>query len=176
MPDQEIIEACLAGDEQSWDLVRAWVSEVVHARLWLDGVSADDIISDTLLKLLLNFRARRFRHESSLKTYTQQITRYTLISTIRRHARGMQPACDPAKEQPDPMTPLQTLEEMEQAEVFERVFALIDARCKEIWHMIFAEQLQYSEIGRRLDMTENAVKGKVFRCKEEAIAIRKRLY
>ena len=173
--DREIIEGYLAGNEVHHATIAAWVRQVVHARLWLDDISSDDIISDTLLKLVVNFRAKKFKHESSLKTYVQQITRYTLVNTVRNHERAQQYMLETADDPPDVPTPLDIVEEKEKAVIFERIFNLIDERCREIWHMIFNEQLPYKEIGRRLGVTEDTVKGRVFRCKEEAILLQKRI-
>jgi DNA-directed RNA polymerase specialized sigma24 family protein len=70
---------------------------------------------------------------------------------------------------------LELLEENEEGVIFVKIFSLIDDRCKQIWHLMFKEQLSYNQIAQRLHMSEGAVKTKVFRCKEEAIRIRNRI-
>jgi len=53
--ESEIIQGFINGEKPAHDAVRV-DRDVVSARLWVEGVSADDIVSDTLLKLLLNLR------------------------------------------------------------------------------------------------------------------------
>ena len=169
------IQGFIDGEEAAHGTVSEWIRSVVSARLWVEGVSAEDVVSDTILKLLLNFRAGRFRNESSLKTYIQRITRFTIINAVRRHEaeqRCLQALQDDA---PGGKTPAELTEEKEQARIFSRIFSLIDERCKEIWHLIFKEGLTYREIGRRTGVSEGAVRTRVFRCKEEAIEIRQRI-
>ena len=173
--DTEIIQGFLNGEQAAHDRIVGWINSVISTRLWMEGISADDILSDTILKLLLNLRAGEFRHASSLKTYVQKVTRFTIVNAVRRHVRARRYARDAADDPPDARTPLEIAEEEERARMFSRIFSLIDERCREIWHLIFSERLQYGEIGHRLGLSESAIKTRVFRCKEEAIRIRKRI-
>lgn len=75
----------------------------------------------------------------------------------------------------DGKTPLDIVESEEEIAIFHRVFSLIDERCRELWYMVFTECLPYKEIARRLETTEEAIKTRVFRCKEEAVEIRTRI-
>lgn len=173
--DTKIIQGFLNGEQPAHDRIVGWISTVISTRLWIEGISADDISSDTILKLLLNLRAGEFRQASSLKTYVQKVTRFTIVNAVRRHVRARRYARDVADDPPGVKTPLEIAEEVDRARIFSRIFSLIDERCREIWHLIFNERLQYGEIGHRLGLSESAVKTRVFRCKEEAIRIRKRI-
>src|SRR5206468_8232518 len=115
-------------------------------RVWVEGVSAQDIIADTTEKLLRNLRADKFNFDSSLKAYVQQITRFTIVNAIRSH-RSVQAylrnvASDPVESE----TPESILERKEEVLILHRIFGLVDDRCKQIWHLIFNESLSYAEI------------------------------
>ena len=67
--------------------MREWTSSIIRSHLWDNRVTPEDVQSDTVVKLLLNLREESFRLESSLKTYVQRITLYTLVDAIRRQNR-----------------------------------------------------------------------------------------
>ncbi len=85
--DKERIRGFLEGSTQEYREILGWITTVVRSRLWEDRVAPDDVIGDTLMKLLLTFREDSFRLESSLKTHVQRITLYTLIDAARRQKR-----------------------------------------------------------------------------------------
>jgi RNA polymerase sigma factor (sigma-70 family) len=173
--DETIIRRFIEGESAAYSMVVRWIRDVVNARVWVEGVSAEDITADTTEKLLVNLRAGRFKFDSSLKAYVQQITRFTIVNAVRSHRRAQtylrNVESDPAENE----TPELILERKEEVLIFHRIFGLVDERCKAIWHLIFKEQLLYNQIAQRLHMSEGAVKTKVFRCKEEAIRIRNRI-
>jgi len=70
----------------------------------------------------------------SLKTYVERITRFTIINAVRRHEREQRSLRAAANDSPNGKTPLELVEEDEEAEIFSRIFSLIDEQCKEIWH------------------------------------------
>ena len=175
MSDEEIIRGYLEGNTKDYGVIVGWVREVVNTRVWVEGISAEDIVSDTTHKLLLNFRAKKFKYESSLKTYVQRITRYTIIDTIRSYRRTKEYLAEENVHLLRDKNPLEIFESKEEVVIFNRIFSLVDETCRKLWKMNFHDCLSYKDIAKRLNLTEGAVKTKVFRCKEEAIAIKDKI-
>jgi RNA polymerase sigma factor (sigma-70 family) len=173
--DTELIERFLKGDPGAVRTIQDWVREVVQARVWIRGVSAEDIASDTMLKLLLALREDKFRFESSLKTYAQRIARFTIVDSIRNHRRALEYARQAAYEEKGTSDPEDPFESAEEFTLFQRVMSLAGDECRALWGMIFQESLDYSEIARKLKISVGAVKTRVFRCKKKAIDIGKKL-
>ena len=173
MTDQELIKGFLNGGKREYNQVVGWISDVVRSKLWAERVATEDVIADTTLKLLLNLREDEFRLESSFKTYVQRITLYTLVDAVRRTRNADRIDSDPPDL--DGTTPYSLLEEEEQIQLFRRVVGLLPAKCRQLWFMVFHEQLKCREIAARLGTTEGAVKTALSRCKEKARTIYKEL-
>ena len=84
MSDKEIIQGYLAGNATEYDTIVEWIQEVIRARIWVEKAWIDDVVGDTIEKLLIIFRNNGFQHSSSLKTYVQRVARYTIIDYLRR--------------------------------------------------------------------------------------------
>ncbi|MBA4312476.1 MAG: hypothetical protein C0417_07580 [Chlorobiaceae bacterium] len=170
--DQEIINGFLAGSQDSYRVVSGWITEIIQRFLWSGRIQPDDIRSDTLYKLLVNLRSEQFQHKSTLKAYVQQITRFTLIDAIRRQRR--QPSRI-TNDPPAPENPYTITITEEETIIFNRIWNLIDEKCRQLWTMIFRQKISYQEIAKKEKVKESTIKTRVFRCKEEAINIRKHI-
>ncbi len=175
MSDRSLIDGFLEGDRQSHKTIQEWIVVVIRAGSWAPGVSADDITSDTVYKLLTNLRDGQFRFESSLKTYVQKITRFTIIDAVRRNRRAHQGGQDLVESAPDPDNFSEAFDDREERALYERILSLIGPDCRAMWKMIFHDELPYAEIAESLKISVGAVKTRVLRCKEKAIEIRKRI-
>ena len=139
------------------------------------SITPDDVISDACMRLLLNLRAEKFRYESSLKTYVQRITRYTIIGLVRARRRSEKYLADESVTASHMDTPLQIYEDKEEVFLFNHLLSLLDEKCRQLWRMILYEELPYKEIGEKLNVSESAIKQRIRRCKEAAVEISKRL-
>lgn len=173
--DRQIIRGFLEGNEEEYRIIVGWIDEVIRTCLWNDGILPQEVVSDTSYKLLTNFRSDQFKYNSSLKTYVQRITRFTIIDAVRNRRRAVslqQQQIDPPDDASDP---LQIMETDEEQHLFDRIVDLLDEKCRKLWILIFDERKNYRQIAEQLRISEGAVKTRMFRCKEEAIAIRKRI-
>jgi len=173
--DQKLIEGYLKGCKESFSTIVQWIQEVVNRRAWSEGLSSEDIIADTTFKLLANLREDRFKFESSLKTYTQKITQFTIIDALRSHRRAKEMLTVENLDMPLQKNPHELFEDEEKAMLFRRIFNLMREECKELWKMIFRDMLTYRQIAEKLAIHETTVRTRLFKCKEEAIGIRTRI-
>jgi len=173
--DKDIAEGFVRGNTGDYNTVQGWIRDVVKFMIWNEHICADDVVSDTTCKLLMNLKEGKFRHDSSLKTYVQSIARYTSIDTVRSRKRSIERASRVQFEAVDADDPLQVFEDEHELYTVDRILNIIDPTCVALWKMIFLENLTYKEIGQRIQITEGAVKTRVSRCKNKALAIRQRV-
>ncbi len=165
----------VAGDRDTYKLVDKWIHQVTGLSIWHFVDDVEDVAATIQLKLFTNLQNRRFRGESTFRTYVQRIARYTCIDQVRsqRVARDAD-----AEDLPTPtaeLDPEKSHEKAEEREIFLKIFRLISTDCQKLWRMIFSESLNYKEIGKHLGVPEGSVKRKVFECKKMAIELKERL-
>ena len=171
-PDNEIIRGFLKGNNNDYATIAGWVKEVVSHVLFADNDTKEDVVSDTVCELLKGLQEGKFRHTSSLKTYAQTIARYKSIDAIRSRKRAQKYMQLLGNESSTSEDPPDVFRDEDEFYLLDRILNLIDPQCVRIWKMIHLEQLAYKEIAARTGLTEGAVKTRVSRCKEKALAIR----
>jgi RNA polymerase sigma factor (sigma-70 family) len=165
LTDQELITGFLKGGKAEYHLVLDWITAMVRSHSWDTRVSSEDVVADTLMKLLLNLRDDSFRVESSLKTYVQRIALYTLVDAERRQRR-----LDPITNEntlADASTPHSRLETEEELRLIDRALSILPEGCRGLFEMILQERVKYREIAARLGSTEGAIKARLSRCREK---------
>jgi len=175
LTDQEIVQGYLRGNKKDYKTIIGWMRDVVKNHVWMGAVAPDDVISDASEKLLLNLRYNKFKFESSLKTYIQRITRYTIIDLVRSYKRAEQLLTKDNLNIDEVESPHQIYENKEEAFLFNRIFSLLGEKCRELWNMILLDKMTYKAIGAKYGRSETAIKSQVGRCKEEAMKICARL-
>lgn len=173
--DTDIIDGFVRGKKKDYDTISGWIGTVVSSMVWNESISAEDIVSDTRYKVLLNLKEGKFRHDSSLKTYVQSVARFTTIDTIRSHRRATEYEFRARLEESDAEDPLEVFENEHQLYVVDRILNVIDQKCIVLWKMICLEGLTYKEIAIRIGLSEGAVKTRVSRCKDKALALRRKI-
>jgi RNA polymerase sigma factor (sigma-70 family) len=156
-------------------MIVGWMRDVVKNHVWLDAIAPDDVIADVSEKLLRNLRDDKFKFGSSLKTYVQRMTRYTIIDLVRSYKRAEQLMTRDNLNIDEVETPHQIYEDNEEALLFGRILSVVDEKCRELWNMILLDKMTYKAIGAKFGRSETAIKSQVVRCKDEAIEIYRRL-
>ena len=165
LTDQEIIRGFLAGSKRDYAVVLGWITAVVRSRLWSDRVAGDDVIADTRLKLLMNFRENSFRVESSLKTHVQRITLYTLVDAARRQKR-LVPLTD-ENNQAETSDPLSQLQHDEEIDLLERAMAMLPDGCQDLFYKTLYKKMKCRDVAAREGTTEGAIKTRLSRCRDK---------
>jgi RNA polymerase sigma factor (sigma-70 family) len=173
--DQNIIEGFLAGRKTEHEILTQWVKDLARIRLSIKRVSTDEIVSDTLYRLLIKFRSDSFALKGSLKAYVQAVAWYTIIDHVRYWRRYTELQNNEDFDPPDTTNISTDLEKEEDRSAMDRIFRLMSEECKRLWNLRFVDDLDYKEIGVRLGISEGNVKIRFHRCKKQAIAIRERI-
>lgn len=171
---RRIIDGFVAGRKKEYETVRNWVSKVVKLNSWGLKEYSDDITQDVLLRLFDSFKENRFRFTASLKTYVCRVTKFTCIEYLRKHcsrSRKEIPLFDVISDD----DPEKELRRKKERITLWRVYRLMSARCRELWKLVFWENLPYSQIAHRLGVKEGTVKSRFARCKDKAIWLRKKI-
>jgi RNA polymerase sigma factor (sigma-70 family) len=172
--DQQFIDDYLAGREEAFQAVEAWVLREIDVRYAGLGSEREDLCQQVHEKLLSSLRAGRFHGESALKTYVVSVVHHTCIDALRR--RYLREAGDLPENAPASWgNPYREMEARESRSLLHVVLHRSPELCRRLWRMIFMEKLHYSEIGLRLGIPSGTVKSRVFACRQKALAIYRRL-
>jgi len=166
--DAARIDGYRRGDPDVFSEVDRWIR--IELRHRYPGLlnEHEDLCQTVHQKLLKNIRADRYAGRSTLRTYVTGITQHTAIDRvreIRRQRDGLAAltrvtvadrATRPGVEPLDP-------------KLLHQVLLALPAACRELWRLVFVENLGYQEIGRRLSVPGGTVKSRMWHCKQKAM-------
>lgn len=175
MSTDAVISGFLRGERECHAQVDRWILEVLGHRRFSLGPDLDDVAQEVRRKLLLSFRAERFRGEASLRTYVWKAAQRAVIDHARARRRRSSLPLEALPPLPAADTADSGLTERDRREVFRRVMETLDAECRRLWALIAFEELPYAEIALRLGTTEGNVKVRALRCRAKASAIARAL-
>jgi RNA polymerase sigma factor (sigma-70 family) len=179
LTDKELVDNLLSEDQRlnskSWNLVITWVSDVVYAKHLEERILPEEIIGDTMEKVLRNLRSNVYRFESPLKAYVQMITRYTLVDALKKWIRYREYINSLSSEPTDPENPAGIMEGNERIAITIRMFELMKETCRDLMKMILEQCFDRKTIAEKLGRSVEWVKVNVHRCKEEATSIVKKI-
>ena len=144
-------------------------------RLHIKRVSTDEVVSDTMYRLLIKFRSDTFKLKDTLKLYVQAVAWYTIIDHVRYWRRHSDLPEREDFDPPDSRNTFTDFENEEEQSIIDRIFRLMPEECKKLWNLRFVDDLDYTEIGARLGISETNVKVRFHRCKKQAIVIREKI-
>jgi RNA polymerase sigma factor (sigma-70 family) len=163
---EEVIAALLANESEALRKVTGWARSVIAHRVW-GFESSDDIIQETLLALLRNFREGKFVG-GDLRAYVRRIAKNLCISRHRKiRGRG---AHIQLQEDDSFSSASGTAAAMECAAMVGRILRGLGDACRRLMVLAYVEGLSRREIAERLGISEAAAKVRLFRCLEMARA------
>ncbi|MGH9869315.1 MAG: RNA polymerase sigma factor [Candidatus Polarisedimenticolia bacterium] len=139
------------------------VVEAVVAGFSFTSHERADIVQEALGRLVDSIRSGRYRGEAALTTFGYSVARFTCIEHERdakaRAAGGLEAVvCTSAG-------PEETLLRAEEHDRNLTALSRLPPQARELLHLIFIERLSYKDVGRRLGLSESAVKSRVHRCR-----------
>jgi RNA polymerase sigma-70 factor (ECF subfamily) len=156
----------LSGDPAQVCEIRDEVRRAVRAFHLPSSDVEEDLVQETLSRLVESLSKGRFRGESSLSTYARNIARHTFLHRLRdrRAQTGLDP--ETLASQAQWSDPEESILESEEHRRNLEAFAALPAECRELLLLINVQGLSYSEVGLRLGVTEGAIKSRVRRMRD----------
>jgi len=118
-------------------------------------------------RVVQNLSGGQFRGESSLRTYAQQLAKYVCLEHIRRQRAEVRLDFESVPSEARWSEPEETLLREEEHARNMQAFAALPAESRELLRLLFVDGLSYVEAGRRLGLSETAVKSRVHRLRAE---------
>ena len=172
--DARLIALLLAGDEAVIAEVRGWVGAAVGRYRGRLAGDVEDLEQEVLLDLMESLAGGRFRGESRLATYVHSYARFKCIDRLRALGRrDMVEIEDDAFVAEDP-SPLEELAQRESIALAQQVVDALPEGCRQLWEMI-ADGMSYRQMSAATGIAEGAVRVRVHRCRQRALAIRLQL-
>ncbi len=162
---REAAEAFLGGDSAVVEEVRAVVEAAVCGVGSFEPDVRRDLVQEVLGRIVQSLRSGRFRGESSLTTYAFSVARHACIERSRRLRREGARVRESQTSESGVPGPEASLIRAEEHRRNVLLLAALPQEARELLQLVFVENLSYREIGRRLGITEAAVKSRVHRCR-----------
>ena len=173
--DVKRVEAYLRGTPECVREIDAWIRGGIGGRYPALRHEMDDLSQAVHQRLLINLRAARFQHRSSLRGYVSGIVHHACIDRLRKRYRDVIVPLDENHPIPDDDNPYRAIVAQDERRLAHQALSLSPSSCRELWSMIFLEKLSYEEIGTKLSIPPGTVKSRVWHCRKKAKKILERL-
>ncbi len=169
--DRELAADFLGGDPAAAAAVARWVRQASSRYRHRLPTEWDDLLQDLLLEVTTVLRAGSFRGDCSLRTFVSRIAHYRCLNRIRDLSRRRESELvDEDLRVSDPARPvLQRLVERESEDLLLRFLETVSDDCRRLWKSILAGR-SYREISRETGVSEGALRVRVLRCRQKAVA------
>lgn len=157
------VAAFLNGDPQSWAAIRSAIELVVRSFHWSNGDISRELAQEAMVRLYIALSAGRFRADSSLATYAQNIARHVCVDELRRLSSRVATGALPSSLASTDANPEEILIDNEKLLGRLCTFATLPAESRELLIWIFVDRIPYRDIAARLGVTEGAIKSRVHR-------------
>lgn len=157
----------LAGDDDGLaQIIRDYGDRLLH---YINGFVrdtdvAEDLLSETFLKLIL--RRRAFREEASLKTYLYAIGRNEALGWLRRHRRGREVPLDEALPVPAACTAQQRLIDGERRRQLSQALSAVHTEYREVLQLVYFEDLSCNEAAAVMRKSRKQTENLLYRGKK----------
>ncbi|MEM7586087.1 MAG: sigma-70 family RNA polymerase sigma factor [Acidobacteriota bacterium] len=169
--DRQLAEDFLKGAPAAVDQISLWVRQAAWRYRSRLPAEWDDLFQDLLLEVTLVLREDGFRGESSLRTFVSRIAHYRCLNRLRDLARRPESELDEQHAHvPDPArSVIDRLLEYESEDLLKRFLRSVSEDCRRLWEAILAER-SYREMSRELGVSAGALRVRVLRCRQKAVA------
>jgi len=175
--DDALIERFLAGDQAAVGVVDGWLVQAASAYRRRLGDSFDDALQDVRLEVTRLLQDRKFRGDSSLKTYLWRVTAHTCLDRLRAGTRWSFVEYDgesAAVADPAAVPPWRPQNWSADRDLLLRVLSRMEEDCRRLWRMVI-EGLSYREMSDLTGASEGALRVRVLRCRRRAQEVRAEL-
>jgi len=172
--DEARVSRFLDGDTGTVAEVRDWLARAAQPYRRRLESEWDDLLQELYLELRRSLSSGRFRGESSLRTYIWRLVGHSCLDRIRSLRRRPEMGIAiPEAENPGP-SPLGSLLADEARSLLLEVLERTPLECRRLWAMIL-DGMSYDLMADRLGMRAGTLRVKVLRCRQKAVAARRRV-
>jgi len=160
--DEDLVEACLGGNEQAWAAVVDKYKNLVYSAPMKYRMSPEDA-ADIFQEVWVDLHAelRNLRKPGALGGWLISVASHKCYQWKRRRAREfdqgqMPPGLEPAAR--EPLFP-EWKEEAERAQILRDVVARLPERCQRMFQLLFFQEppMAYAEVARQLGLAEGSI-------------------
>lgn len=155
----------LRGDPPAVAAVCEAVGLAVRSFQFPDPALNKDLAQEALTRIFAQLASGRFRGESSLKTFSSRVARYTCLEHLRRKRLEVELDAENLPSRERWSEPEQAFLGSEAHRKNLEILSSLPRDCRELMRMVFVDRLSYREIGLKLGISENAIKTRVHRCR-----------
>lgn len=172
--DEQLLADYIGGDPEALETVNSWIVGIVKSRAWGYDLPADDIVQECRLGVHQSLSKGAFEGRAALRSYVFSIAAKICLTWIRNKCRkpSMVPldkVPDPPDAADDPLTALIRVEDEDAvARLINAIYREATPGCRELWRMVYHENLKYEDIAAMLGVETGTVKSRVSRCKDKA--------
>ncbi|MCE7983570.1 MAG: sigma-70 family RNA polymerase sigma factor [Caldilinea sp. CFX5] len=169
LDDEQLVVACLAGDEEAWGALLDRYSRLIYTvplRFGFPAAIAEEIFQEVCLILLEKLTTLRDHRRFS--TWLVTVTRRACLQRLRyqKETQSLELLEETAAA---PHTPEAALLLLEEQDIVHRAVAKLDGRCRHLVRALFFDAISpsYAEIADTLQMPEGSIGPTRARCLEK---------
>ncbi|MBT8303345.1 MAG: RNA polymerase sigma factor [Bacteroidia bacterium] len=175
--DQQLINAILAGDSQSFSTLVDRYKDLVFTlalRMVKHREEAEEVSQDTFIKAFRSLN--KFKGDSKFSTWIYRIAYNTCLDRLKKHKREQNIIAIDEYTEHQVKTldnALDALEKAERKQAIQNCLALLPSDDSALLTLFYFEELSLEEIAKIVGLTANNVKVKLYRSRKKLTSILK---
>lgn len=161
--DDELVAACLRGDERAWDCLIDTYAPYIHAvavrAYGLRPAEAAEVFQDSCIRIY--FGLHGYTGKGGLRSWLRAV----VISACREYLRqAARTASHTSQDQPEDEPAPEIIDELDAALDVRAAVDALGEPCRSTLALHFFEDLSQAEVARRLNSPEGTIAARVSRC------------
>jgi RNA polymerase sigma factor (sigma-70 family) len=157
--DEQLVAACLAGDEQAWQALvgryARYVFAIAAQAFRLPAYDAEDVFQDVFARVYE--RLGTLRDPAALRPWIAQLTRNACVDRLRTTGR------EQLGEQLDEAAD-DELDRLDEAYAVRQALERLSPECREVLDRFFCRDESYRTIGAALSLPAGTIASRISRC------------
>jgi RNA polymerase sigma factor (sigma-70 family) len=161
------------GRARDVDSVQGWIRAVVHGGSWRFP-DAQSVVQEVLVELVRTTRSRPIVEEGGFLKLVRTVAKRVCVDTYHRERRRSHEPLDASSEADVAVAadPDERMRARERIATLSYVLQRLGDSCRELWKLVYGENLAAAEAAARLGTTDGNVRVRMHRCLERARALR----
>jgi len=167
MSEKELIEKCKQGEKTAYEKlykIYAPHMKAICSRYTGNEMLAEDVLHDGFIKVFMSVRSFQYRGEGSLKAWMSRIFCNESLAFIKQSKLMLSNNSLDELEITDEAEEIQNMNRIPQAVLMKFIMALT-INYRTVFNLFVFEDMSHKEIGKKLDITEEASRARLSRAK-----------